>query len=175
MSDSHPAPTENHKHTTKNYIPDIATIQSSETTGITNSLINLIKKTCVKLMCTKICRINDIISKRTPQPLIQLKTLPGMNPTWLYDTGAAMTCISMETFRQIKINSRPNKIHSIGKQASGASGGSLIPKGAYMIPMEFQGKKIFQQVQVFENLAQPAILGIDAIDNLGLSYLSRSR
>ena len=50
-----------------------------------------------------------------------------MNPTWLYDTGAPLTCISMETFRQIAINSRPTRIYSIGKEAYGANGGSLIP------------------------------------------------
>ena len=95
-----------------------------------NSFINLIRKTCIKLMCEKIVKINDVRSKQTSRPLIQLKTLPGMNPTWLYDTGAALTCISMETFRQISINSRPSKIHSIGKEASGANGGSLTPRGS---------------------------------------------
>ena len=44
-----------------------------------------------------------------------------------------------------------------------------------MIPMEFKGSKIFPKVQVYENLAQKAIWGIDAIDNLGITYLSRSR
>ena len=126
-------------------------------------------------MCEKIVKINDVRSKQTSRPLIQLKTLPGMNPDWLYDTGAALTCISMETFRQISINSRSTKIHSIGKGASGASGGSLIPQGSYMMPMEYKGRKIMQKVQVYKNLAQGAILGIDAIDNLGLTYLSRTK
>ena len=98
-----------------------------------------------------------------------------MNPTWLYDTGAALTCISTATFRQIAINSRPTKIHSIGKEASETNGGSLLPQGSYMIPIEFQGRKITQKVQVYENLAQNTILGRDAIDNLGLTYRSRTR
>ena len=122
-------------------------------------------------MCQDVIKINDIRSKQTFRPLIQLKTLPGMHPTWLYDTGAALTCISMETFR----HSRPIKIHSIGKGASGASGGFLIPQGSYMIPMEIKGRKIMQKVQVYKNLAQGAILGIDAIDNLGITYLSLTK
>ena len=44
-----------------------------------------------------------------------------------------------------------------------------------MIPMEYQGRKIIQKGQVYENLAQKAILVIDAIDNLGLTYLSRTK
>ena len=102
-------------------------------------------------MCKKMTKINDIPSKQTSHPLIQFKTLPEMNPTWLYDTGATLTCISMETFRQIAINSRPTKIHSIGKEASESNGGSLIPQGLYMIPMEFKGRKICQKVQVYTN------------------------
>ena len=124
-------------------------------------------------MCQKLIKIIDNGSKQTSRSLIQLKTLPGMNSTWLYDTGAALTCISMETFRQIAMYSRPTKIHSIGKEASGANGGSLIPRSSYMIPMEFKGRKTFQKVQVYENLAQRAILGINVIDNLGITYLSR--
>ena len=67
------------------------------------------------------------------------------------------------------------KILAVGKQANGASGGSLIPHGTYMIPLEFQGAKILQQVQVFSNLQSEAILGIDAIDSLGITYMSRSK
>ena len=32
-----------------------------------------------------------------------------------------------------------------------------------------------QRVQVYKNLAQGAILGIDAINNLGITYLSRTK
>ena len=74
-----------------------------------NSIFSLIRKTCIKLMCEKIIKINDVRSKQTSRPLIQLKTLPGMNQPWLYDTGAALTCTSTETFRQIAMNSRPTK------------------------------------------------------------------
>ena len=179
VHDSPKAPTENHNQINQKSTPESATINNiseapSQDMG-SNSIFNVIRKTCIKLMCENIVKINDVRSKQTSRPLIQIKTLPGMNPTWLYDTGAALTCISMETFRQISINSRPTKIHAIGKGASGASGGSLIPQGSYIIPMEFKGRKIMQKVQVYKNLAQEAILGIDAIDNLGITYLSRTK
>ena len=39
----------------------------------------------------KSLKINDIKSKLTSRPLIQLKTLLVMNPNWFYDTGATLT------------------------------------------------------------------------------------
>ncbi len=42
-------------------------------------------------------------------------------------------------------------------------------EGDYLFPLELQ------PVTVFKNLSSPLILGIDAIDNLGLTYLSRTK
>ena len=119
MSDSQSAPMVNHIHTTKQNKPDISTNSVKSETSInnmqSNSFINLIRKTCIKLMCQDVIKINDIRSKQTSRPLIQLKTLPGMHPTWLYDTGAALTCISMSTFRQIAVNSRSMQLVDISR------------------------------------------------------------
>ena len=41
-----------------------------------------------------------------------------------------------------------------GKFANGATGKALLPDGCYIPPIEFRGKKIMQEVQVFENLDQ---------------------
>jgi hypothetical protein len=40
--------------------------------------------------------------------------------------------------------------------------------------MEWNGKTVMQPVTVFKNLSSPFILGMDAIDNLGITYLSRT-
>jgi hypothetical protein len=90
----------------------------------------------------------------------------------LFDTGASLTCISIGAFKSIPIHARPNKIGEKGKNAVGASGASLVPKGTYLLPLEWNGKKIMQPVNVFQNLRTPLILGIDAIDNMGITYLS---
>ena len=63
------------------------------------------------------------------------------------------------------------KIHAVGIQANGASGGLLIPQGNYIIPLEFEGAKILQQLQVYSKLQSDAILGSDVIKNLGIPYL----
>jgi hypothetical protein len=41
--------------------------------------------------------------------------------------------------------------------------------------MEWNGKRIMQQVQLYKNLEQPNILGIDGIHNLGITYLKVTR
>ena len=97
-----------------------------------------------------------------------------MTDKWLYDTGASITCMSTSKFRSIPINKRPTKINSPIRAAKAASGDTLIPDGVYLFPMEWNGKKILQQVSVFKNLSSPLILGYDAIDNLGIYHMSRS-
>ena len=140
-----------------------------------NSMFDLIRKTCTRIMVSDIVKINDMRTRRHPRPIIQLKSITGFTPNWLFDTGAGLTCISLEAFRKICIDERPTKIHEVGRQANGANGSALTPQGTYVIPLEFQGVKIMQQVQVYSNLQSDAILGIDAIDSLGITYLSRTR
>ena len=82
----------------------------------------------MKLQCEEIIKINDVHTK-TQRPLIQIKSVKGLEQKWLFDTGAGLTCMSLQTFRRIPKNCRPSKINAIGKSAKGASGGTLIPEG----------------------------------------------
>jgi hypothetical protein len=134
---------------------------------IDNSVINLIRKTCVKLMCKEIFKIN-VVTKKTTRPFIKLETIKEVKTDWLFDTGSGLTYMSTSPFRRIAKECRPKKICTIGSKAQGASGNSLLPEGLYMIPMVWNGKKIMQKVQICKNLAQPTILGIDGIHNLGI-------
>jgi hypothetical protein len=60
------------------------------------------------------------------------------------------------------------------RKARGPSGTALILDGDYLFPMEWNNKTVVQPVTVFKNLSSTLILGIDAIDNLGITYLSRT-
>jgi hypothetical protein len=62
----------------------------------------------------------------------------------LFDTGAGLTCIPLNAFRNISKDYRPSKINAIGKSTKGASGSTLIPEGVYMILIEWNGKRIMQ-------------------------------
>ena len=50
----------------------------------------------------------------------------------------------------------------------------MIPVGTYLIPLEWNGKKILHPVTVFQNLNTPLIMGNDAIHHMGITYLSMS-
>ena len=132
--------------------------------------MNLIRRTCTKLMSKKELEINDIAKKG--RPFIPINSVKGLPKKWLYDTGAGLTCMSLKAFRKIDIQDRPIKLNDKGRTATGASGGALVPMGSYLMPLEFEGKKIMHPVQVYNNLSTDAILGIDAIHNLGVAYLS---
>ena len=81
-------------------------------------------------------KINDVQSKKTQRPYIKIGSLKGLEQTWLFDTGAGLTCMSLKAFRNIDKEYRPSQINAVGSRANGASGTSLIPEGVYMIPME---------------------------------------
>jgi hypothetical protein len=77
------------KQTTKNnnpqkqvHINKINTVNKNVPTQkavpkIKNSVINLIRKTCVKLMCNEIFKINDVTTK-TSRPFIKIETIKGV-------------------------------------------------------------------------------------------------
>ncbi len=85
-------------------------------------------------MIEEVLKINDIVSKKkTPRPIITLQT---NSCKWLFDTGASITCMSIGAFKSIPLHARPNKMAEKGRNAVGASGASLIPKGTYLLPLE---------------------------------------
>ena len=72
-------------------------------------IIDMIKRTCTKIAMTDIHNINDVVSKKTPRPFIVLKH-GNIQSTWLFDTGAAISCMSLKAFRSIPIQNRPKKL-----------------------------------------------------------------
>lgn len=136
--------------------------------------MELVKQTCTKMMINEILEINDVRTKNTPRPLITLNTSSGLTCKWLFDTGAAITCMSIGAFRKIPIDKRPTKINDKGRECRGASGTSLIPVGTYLMSLEWDNKKILHPVTVFQNLNTPLIMGIDAIHHMGITYLTMS-
>ena len=73
--------------------------------------------------------------------------------------------------RSIPIKKRLTKINSPIRAAKAASGDPLIPDGVYLFHMEWNGKKILQQVSVLKNLSSPLSLEYNAIDNLRIHHM----
>ncbi len=101
-------------------------------------------------MIEEVLKINDIVSKKTPRPIITLQTSSGLSCKWLFDTGAAITCMSVGAFKSITIHARPKLIGEKGRNAVGASGASLIPKGTYLLPLDLKGKKSCSKSMCFK-------------------------
>ena len=130
--------------------------------------------TCSREINDKIVKINDNKSKSTPRPIISLKLGSGYSRGWLFDTGAAITCMAIKELRRIPSYVKLQKIANSGRICQGASGANLIPVGTFLMPLEWQGKKILHPVIVFNNLNTPLIMGIDAIHHMSITYLSMS-
>ncbi|MGV0986793.1 MAG: reverse transcriptase family protein, partial [Limnohabitans sp.] len=107
------------------------------------------------------------------RPFISIKANGIVSP-WLFDSGAQISCMSLNEFRKIKVENRPSKL-DIQKDLRCASNNRLTVKGSYLMDLNVFDRKIKQVVFVCENLGQPAILGIDAIEKLGLIYSTRTK
>ena len=107
------------------------------------------------------------------RPFINVAANGSCSP-WLFDTGAEVCCMNISEFRKIDVNKRPIKINT-QKELRCASSKRLTVKGTYLMNITILGREIQQIVYVCENLGQPAILGIDAIEKLGLIYSAKQK
>ena len=107
-------------------------------------------------------------SPQSKRPFIKISA-NGLISSWLFDTGAEVCCMSLTEFRKIEKDKRPLKMF-IQNDLRCASKTQLKVKGTYLMNLNVLGRTIQQPVFVCENLGQTAILGIDAIEKLGLNY-----
>jgi len=70
---------------------------------------------------------------------------------WLFDTGAAITCMNANSFRQAFKNSRPKKITN-GNGCVAANGSRMNSLGFFEIPMTIRGRKFVHPVTVVEDI-----------------------
>ena len=93
----------------------------------------------------------------------------GVTSKWLFDTGAAVSCMSLKQFRTIPVDKRPCKMPPLTKLVSAAST-TLNVIGVYNMPLTLHNQTITHPVYVCQNLHQPAILGYDAIKRFGIIF-----
>ena len=113
------------------------------------------------------------INGNSKRPFINVNAHGQISP-WLFDTGAEVCCMSINEFRKIPIDKRPQKLH-MHKELRCASSNQLRVKGSFLMTLSVMNREIQQTVHVIENLGQPAILGIDAIEKLGLTYSAKQK
>jgi hypothetical protein len=104
---------------------------------------------------------------KSDRPFVTVKA-QGVTSSWLYDTGAAITLISISEFRKILPENRPPK-KPVMVNLTCASDQQLKTVGLYDMKLTVGNKTIIHPVYVTENKTQ-AILGIHAIKAFGLLY-----
>ena len=94
----------------------------------------------------------------------------------LYDTGADISCVNENVFRKIPIHQRPPKSTDIfPRQFRSAGGQNLQVKGKYELPIVMGKKIVSHPFYVVKDLSEPAILGIDFIQQHKLTYCPDKR
>ena len=95
----------------------------------------------------------------------------GYGRNFLYDTGAARTCMTLATFKNAFPHGTPRKLqtNAISDELYDASGGSLGCIGVYEIEFKILGKKFKHPVRVLKHVTED-IIGIDLINQHYLMY-----
>jgi hypothetical protein len=114
-----------------------------------------------KIFDTKISSTAFISKTIAGRPFLKLKA-HNIQGTWLYDTGASVTCMSLKEFRKIPPVSRPPKLRSNLRLISAAKT-ILKVTGMYMLQLEILGKTVTHPVHICESMNQVSIIGMDVI------------
>jgi hypothetical protein len=93
--------------------------------------------------------------------------------SWLFDTGAAVTCMNRQSFDLAFAHNRPRKI-SGAQSCVAASGDKMSSLGVFEVDLWIKGKKFTHPVNVINELNEN-IIGIDFIHAHQLTYDVLSR
>jgi len=122
--------------------------------------------------CNKLCEIMTPFHGDKKRPRINVTT-GDTTFNWLFDTGAAITCMNANSFRQAFKNSRPKKINN-GNGCVAANGSRMNALGVFEIPMTIRGRKFVHPVTVVEDI-NDNIIGIDFMHLNKMNYDTHSR
>ncbi len=103
------------------------------------------------------------------RPFINVATQNVMG-TWLYDTGASVSCMSLEQFWCIAVNKRLVKQNPQIRLLSAAKT-EINVTGLFHLNIKILDKVFQHPVHVCHPMNQGGIIGMDIIKRLGLTYL----
>jgi hypothetical protein len=92
---------------------------------------------------------------------------------WLFDTGAAITCMNANSFRQAFSGKRPKLLHQ-GTGCVAANGSKMFSLGVLELPMTIRGRKFLHPVTVVEDI-NDNIIGIDFMHANRMNYDAASK
>jgi hypothetical protein len=106
------------------------------------------------------------------RPRINVKT-GNQTTSWLFDTGAAITCTNSRSFNAVFGTQKPRKI-SNAQSCVAASGDAINSIGVYEVDLWIKGQKFTHPVNVITELNNN-IIGIDFMHRNKLIYHAKTR
>jgi gag-polyprotein putative aspartyl protease len=116
-------------------------------------------------LCTiSITTCNKIFNHMTPfiGDKIRLRVTTragGKTFSWLFDTGASVTCMTANSFNATFPHDKPRRVQN-AQHCTTASGNKMHSLGIFKIDLEIKGKKYRHQINVIDQLTDN-IIGID--------------
>ena len=110
----------------------------------------------------------NAIKNNSEKPFVQV-ICNGVSTRWLYDTGADVSVINVKLFNEIKKRGKIVQLDK-GVNLTTASKDSLKIQGRYNLKLNVLGQSVINPIYVCENLNQMAIMGIDLMRKLNLTY-----
>ena len=92
---------------------------------------------------------------------------------WLFDTGAAVTCMNANSFKEAFSGKRPKLLHK-GTSCVAANGSKMNSLGVFELPMTIRGRSFLHPVTVVENI-NDNIIGIDFMHANRMNYDAASK
>jgi len=128
-------------------------------------------------LCTiSIATCNKFFDRMTPfngdkiRPRLTAKA-GGQNFSWLFDTGASITCMTKASFNDAFPHQKPRRVQN-SQHCTAVSGNKLNSLGIYEIDLFIKGKKFTHNINVMDTLTD---IGIDSMHKNKLHYDVQTR
>jgi len=139
---------------------------------------SVIPQLILNLCTVSIATCNKIFNQMTPfngdriRPRVTARA-GGKTFSWLFDTGASVTCMTAESFRAAFPNQKPRRIQN-AQHCTAASGNQMNSLGIFEIELQIKGKSFKHPVNVIDQLTDN-IIGIDFMHKHKLHYDVQTR
>jgi hypothetical protein len=139
---------------------------------------SVIPQLILNLCTVSIATCNKIFNQMTPfngdriRPRVTARA-GGKTFSWLFDTGASVTCMTAESFNAAFPHTKPRRIQN-AQHCTAASGNQMNSLGIFEIDLQIKGKSFKHSVNVIDQLTDN-IIGIDFMHKHKLHYDVQTR
>ncbi len=139
---------------------------------------SVIPKLILNLCTISIATCNKIFNLMTPfngdkiRPRVTARA-GGKTFSWLFDTGASVTCMTANSFNAAFPQDKPRRVQN-AQHCTTASGNKMHSLGIFEIDLEIKGKKYRHQINIIDQLTDN-IIGINFMHHHKMHYDVQTR